>query len=449
MIILQVPIIVYSKVINIIAVLSSGIAVKWRNIMLNAVLVCFALLGIVAYSNDGIKEALHYIDCVFAVSVILMLILLIASIDRKIDLREISTWRINAVFWAGWYICFLFMVVSSLRHEVRLAYYLWGILCLTVFPMLMIIWYVRGDLSRLCALAARSMVVTTYLFLLLNLIIVPFTTRGQFAGLESDYVGIAGHPNSNGLIVLPFFTAALYLLFIDKRRMPIYIFSLSFCAMIAVISGTRTSELAMILEVVVAICIYAHNKGKLAEMQSSGRLIKTIIVSLLIVIVLGRLLLFTDNIDLKVYAEGEIGEAYEEIASSDDLTKLDNLSSGRVVLWKAYLKKVEFVGHGTPTEELFEGRTDSLWAHNNAIDIWYASGFPAFAGYVMWLLAGCGFVLKSMFRRKGFRREYLLAALAFTGYFTEAMLEITIYPMYTGIAFLAYITLIPMAFKER
>ena len=112
------------------------------------------------------------------------------------------------------------------------------------------------------------------------------------------------------------------------------------------------------------------------------------------------------------------------------------------------MKKVGIAGHGTPAKGLFAGRPDSMWAHNNAIDIWYASGFPAFAGYVLWMFAGIIFVIKCMTRRCGFKREYLFTGIAFTGYLTEAMLEITIYPIYTGIVFLAYITIIPIAFKE-
>ena len=70
-------------------------------------------------------------------------------------------------------------------------------------------------------------------------------------------------------------------------------------------------------------------------------------------------------------------------------------------------------------------------------------------GYLIWLAVGWIFLIGYLIRPDLMRREYLFTILAFTGYFIHAMLEITIYPMITGVAFLAFISLGPVAFREH
>ena len=144
----------------------------------------------------------------------------------------------------------------------------------------------------------------------------------------------------------------------------------------------------------------------------------------------------------------EMSEAAAVVYGNETLTKLNAVSSGRLLLWLAYTKVLKFTGHGNPRGEVFMGHPNSKWAHNNAIDIWYASGFIAFAGYLIWLLAGWIFVFRSIIAGNSFRKEHLFTVLAFIGYFVEAMLEITIYPTNTGIVFLMYMTLAPVAFSK-
>lgn len=440
---LEIPYAIYTFIINCIAALTSRIPARPRAFMMNAALFCLTIVEIAAYSNKRLKDLIHYSDCALIISTIALLVLTFASIDRKVRFRKCS--KYNTLFWVGWYACFILILISSLKYYVRDSYGLWSILCLVLFPVLMIIWNERGDFSELFIPVAHFMVLGVYIFLAANLLIVPFVMNDQYVGI--GYLGITTNQNGNGLIVLPFFTAALYLLVSDRNYREIYVFTMALCVMFAYISRTRTAELVIIAELIAAVILFARNKSLFTNTISWKKTAVLLIASLLFCAALGKFLLYIDKMDLNAYAEGEYIEAMEEVTSNKTLTTINNLSSGRLLLWKAYIKCCGFAGHGNPHGELFEGIPATKWAHNNAIDIWYASGFIAFVGYIVWLMAAWWFVIKCLVGRLQFRKEYLLTVLAFIGYFTEAMLEITIYPMNTGIAFLSFITLTPVAFK--
>ena len=441
------PFRLYVSIINCIAAVSERIPDKARRGIISAATFCLAAIGIFPYSNSRIKDFIAFDRTAVPVSMLLMILLLIASIDRKFDVRERI--RLNAVFWAGWYLCFITMFISARFHHVRAGYNMWSIASLTVFPMLMIVWHRRGDLSSLCSVAARNMVRVSFLFLAVNLIAVPFITNtAEAENMAPGYLGMLANPNSNGLVVLPFYTAALYLLITERRNRIVYVFAASISAMFAVISVTRTAELAMISETLIAVIIAVRCRRTFRN-RWDGKVLLCAVIAVALSAAAAAVLIHIDKMDLKSYAATEYDEAAAEVQADETLGKLNSLSSGRIVIWKAYIKSSGLRGHGSPDGPLFEGHKDTQWAHNNALDIWYASGLPAFAGYVIWLLAACFAMIRIIIRKKTFRKEYLLMILAFAGYLTEAMLEITIYPIYTGIAFMAYVTMGPAAFENN
>ena len=438
---------IYAFIINRICAFSSKIPQRVRLCLMNVAIVSLNLLGIIGHLNEAVKEYVHYYDLLFPLASASLVLLVIAGIEKKVARNAVL--EHNPLFCFGWYVCFIAMIISGVIITTKEIYFLWSVLSLTVFPMIMIIYNDRIKLNKLFSFVAHHMVIASYFFLLINLLFVAFFTNSFFAdGLGSEYLGLAPNPNSNGLIVLPFFSSALYLTITKNNNKAYYIFSMLICIMFTFISKTRTAELAMILEVLCAGVLVIRNKGLLKWELKAIKTISIIVVSLAITIVIGHCLLYIDKVDLNVYAEGEIEESYADIYGHENLIRLNQLSNGRLILWKAYLKRVSFVGHGNPDGPLFEGYEYSKWAHNNAIDIWYASGFIAFAGYIVWLLAAWGFVIRCLLKKDGFRKEYLLTVLAFIGYFVEAMLEITIYPMQTGVVLLCFLTITPIAFKN-
>ena len=58
---------------------------------------------------------------------------------------------------------------------------------------------------------------------------------------------------------------------------------------------------------------------------------------IIIALIIGHMLTYFDRIDMKAYAENEFEEVAAELYADEDLNRLNTSSSGRLVLWKAYL----------------------------------------------------------------------------------------------------------------
>ena len=434
----------YCYVINILSEVSQKISSRTRNVLLHAALLLLMLTGTVNYFNDRLQELIGYeSDRVRLFTTVLFIVLLIALVDRKIDARAI---RVNKLFWTGWFVCFITIFILSFVHPVKAYYLLWCILSLTVFPMIMIVLNERKDTFALSVMIARDAVIISYVFFAMNLIITPFVTKNE---LYFGYQGICNNPNSNGLICTAFFTAALFLLVVDRRDNFVCLLSITISATLATVSGCRTAQLAMILEAItLAIICLVHRQFHI-DRSRSLRLIIALIAAVLLGIAAGKVLMTIDVFDMNAYAGTEYEETYQWVVEDETRLKINSLSSGRLFIWKAYSTKLNFLGNGSPDGALMPEYPASKWAHNNAIDIWYASGFIAFAGYMLWLLAVIIFVIKCMKKGRDYRPEYMLAATAFIGYFVEAMLEITLYPMTNGITFLTYMTLYCAAFRRE
>lgn len=434
----------YCFVINILSEVSQKISSRIRNVLLHAALLLLLLTGTVNYFNDRLQELMGYeSDRVRLFTTVLLIVLLIALIDRKIDAGAL---RANKLFWTGWFVCFLTIFVLSFVNPVKPYYLLWCILSLTVFPMIMIVLSERQDAFAVSILIARDAVIVSYIFFAANLIITPFVTKDD---LFVEYQGVCNNPNSNGLICTAFFTAALYLLAADRRNSFVYLLSLTISASLATISGCRTAQLAMLLEAITLVIICLVHREIHIDRSRSLRLILALIVAVLLGIAAGKVLMTIDAFDMNAYASSEYEETNRWMYEDENRFVINSLLSGRLFIWKAYSLRLNLLGNGSPDGPLMPEYPASKWAHNNAIDIWFASGFFAFAGYMLWLLAAFIFVIRCMKKKQRLRPEYILTSLAFIGYFIQAMLEITLYPMTNCTAFLCIITLGAVAFKQE
>ena len=436
----------YLAVINIIGKASCRLSPGARTVLMDLSISAIIFITILHYCNEHIKKILNFDNISLTVSILMLVLLLAVSIDRPFKLRKVT---VSRLFVFGWYLCFGVMLISSLFHHVNDAYRWWSILSLTIYPMFAIVWHERGDFHVLCGRLAICLVAWSFIFFVMNLAMDPFISNYLYVDqLGPDFVGMMGHPNSNGLVCMSFFTAALYLLLSDNRYTLVSATSLALCIAFTDISMCRTAQLAMILEAIVAAIIYLRHRGCYKVRWTLKIVLAAFIAAALVTVFAGKVLMYVDRMDLNAYAADEYEEMYEYVQSHETLSKINAVSSDRIVLWGAYLHRVSLFGHGKPSKPLFKGVEASKWAHNNAIDIWYASGFAAFVGYIIWLACLAVFILRCMRKRSGFRPEYLLIALAYLAYILEAMLEITLYPMLTGVVFLAFMCMMPAAITD-
>ena len=372
----------------------------------------------------------------------MLVALLLLSIDRKIDVSKIQ-W--NRLFWLGWLVCFGLMFGLSFNKPVEIDYLRWAILSLTVFPMMWLVWNERDDCRKLFIILARSMVISSFVYVAVNIMWIG-DVEAVWA-YEHEYTALMTNPNGNGLICIPFFTSALYLLFADKRSLRlIYVLSMSMSTVVIVLSVCRAAELAIITELVIAVIIYFRYRRSFKEKWTLISLLTVLLVAVIFTMASHWLFENIERLDMSVYAASPNGEAKEWVYSNDTLARLDVYSSGRMVTWRTYTSQATMWGNGADYEGLFDYDAGEVFLtpHNCSIDVCYESGIVAFIGYMLWVLGGCVYILKVLAKRCRFRPEYLMAVLAFIGCMAGTMLESHIYPMNTGIVFLGYMTWMPI-----
>lgn len=433
----------FERIINTIAVWSSGITYRTRSLMISISLFVLLWNGLVRYCNYHIRDLLHY-EAGLNIGLIMLIVLLVASIDGEVHL---DTTRPKRAFWCGWTVCFVMMLLMAFNKPVERNYLIWSIISIFIFPVLFYVWKQGSKHERICRTAAQITVALSYIFAGMSFVIVPFVSKADILPV-SEYLGMAPNPNNNGILCTAFFAAALYLFFTEARRKPLCLISMGFSIAVSVISVSRAAELAIVLQLFAGIVYYLKGCRRGVYRRLPFR---AVIASVIIVVITafscGCILKVIDDVDLNAHAATE--ETVEADDGQDSVVEIINdVSSGRVLIWSVYISKATMFGNGSPTEPVIEGYTASRWAHNNALDILYISGVIPFLGYVVWFASLLIFILKSVFDKSMIRKEYLFTIVVGMGYLVQAMLEITLFPTTTNISMLMYIGLVPVAFHS-
>ena len=454
----------YCSVINILYNVSAKLGDKVKLIMLHVSVLLTSFIGIIRYLNPDLRTSLYYnVDYFLIAGVVLFILFLLSIINRKVSAESL---RPNMIFWSGWFLCFIAIIITSFINPVRHSYLTWSILSLTVIPMISIVFRDQEDFRSIAITIARDIVLISFVFFFMNFMVTPFVPD-FLPDMAHAYRGICSNENHNGMVCLAFFSAALYLMIAEEEWRFSSVLCICMSIALSYISESKTAELAMIAEVLAALLIMPRTGIR------KDRNLFTVIISFVIAIALsaasGVFFIHLERTDYAAYAAVENKETSSDIeeyapgvddvsdfeeavewCQADETRNLINqLSTGRLMLWKANSKYFNLTGNGALDGPLMPEYPPSEWAHNNLVDVFYASGAFAFAGYAIWLLAGLIFVLKVIFRPKKYYTEgYLLSILSFLGLFAVLMLEITVYPTTTGIVFLSYITLFPIAFNH-
>lgn len=436
----------YVAVNNAIAGFSSKIPDRARTAMINVSVYVLLCIGLLRYCNKVMKNFVHFSDLVYPVGIAMILIFTVAGIRCKTSIEKI---RIGKAFWFGWMLCFVMMFIMALIHPVVKDYFIWSVMGIFIFPLIFIGHSGRNDFKRLCRTVSEAVLVITYVFIILSLILAPFFSRGELGEIMPEYIGLAVNPNNNGMLVIAFYGPVFYLLMNDRRRAPVYyLMPMGVCIAISVISGCRTAEIGIMLQTLSGLIYYYFASVRPGARRIDWlKMLAAAVIIAAVSLASGFILSRLDNMNLEVYAE----DSYEVSLSGGEeiFNELDRLSTGRLGITRYYIEHSSFWGNGSPDGPIMEGYEQSKWSFNNAVDILYISGVIPFIGCVIWTLAVILFIIKCLFGRVERRPEYLFTIVTFAGYFAEFMLEVTIYPLTTSLVLLAYLGFIPVACREK
>lgn len=213
------------------------------------------------------------------------------------------------------------------------------------------------------------------------------------------------------------------------------------------LSQSRTAELAMAMELLVGVIYYLKNYTDINWGMAVTRVVMALVIMAVTTAAVYGGINAMGKLDLNTYAATEVQKGIDKAGDrfNGSNSDLNSFSSGRLTIWKMYAKEFTFFGKEKSAYGLDRSLPATKWAHNNYIDISYSSGIFAGLGYLIWVLICQGFVIKCVFGRRGKPISYLFTVMIIPGYFVEAMLEVLMFPATTHLAFMLFVSLMPVA----
>ncbi|MBO5175254.1 MAG: O-antigen ligase family protein [Eubacterium sp.] len=347
--------------------------------------------------------------------IFLMLVIAIFSLDKKLERRK---WHKGlSVAWFG--MCIMFTISDFLVSKKACGL---GIILAFVLPGVFFVWQNNSRKDLLWKSLKDAVKISFLLMAVISFLFRPFFEGGRYAGIFTN-------PNTFGLYLYVIF--AIYMSDLDwnvetgkkfRKAWPTYI-QLALVLFYISVSQARTAMLAvcgiLILWVVLRICLGKTNH-KWKETVKGFLLLALITVVCYPVFfagvrhipnLVGHPILFEEDvlylsngekiegIGDKVLAESDAIESvqipepkekkeFKEnsiigrlIASLDGNSTLNKISNGRITIYKAYLKKLNWKGHRRIT--LTVNGKKVAHAHNNWLQFAYTYGVPAMFLYLI------------------------------------------------------------------
>lgn len=391
--------------------------------------------------------------------IFLMLLIAILSLDRTLERKP---WRRSMVIaWFG--MCTAFTISDFLVTKKACGL---GIILAFVFTGVFFVWQNHSRKDLLWKSLKDAVKISFLLMAVISFLFRPFFEGGRYAGIFTN-------PNTFGLYLYVIF--AVYMSDLDwnvetgktfKKSLPTYL-QLALVLFYLSVSQARTAMLAIIaiLFLWVVLRIYMGKKQKRFRNFFKGLLCMLVITVVCYPVfyagvrtipnLVGHPILFDEDVlylsngnkieDIsdKVLAESDeienVQMTEEEssleansilgrlIKSLDGNETLNKISSGRITIYKAYMKKLNIKGHKRVTLNINNKRVSH--AHNNWLQFAYTYGVPSMLFYLVITILS---IVRSIWfyvtnRRRNATYAFLIPAIC-VGFVVATMTECLFLP---------------------
>lgn len=290
-----------------------------------------------------------------------------------------------------------------------LGYIAIGLVFSVIVPLLHITSYSVKEFS-LCKGLSLGVLVSFVIFFVISLIC------GPPLGLN-QYTSICSNPNTLGSYMIIVNASVIYLSFdaYEKKspRAWMYFFALGLELSIMVLTNSRTTLIAVTLQLAFAFtvcvvkCIKRKNKDEILKLVK--RLVLAIIIFVLMFIAVFFALTSVKKEIIGALPSIQVQKEYEETSFSDivgrtylrytkglsevsqsggDAKTNDAFTSGRKEIWKQFIENLSFMGHKEEGRRIVEESRYyvSTNAHNAYIQMGYSAGILAGAAMILLIL---------------------------------------------------------------
>lgn len=429
---------IYMVILNPIFAVTGHINEKIRNAVIYLCFVALTGLYLAWHSfivlgwsvGAGIKALI--------VSAVLFLVICMSIREKLVKVR----WNIfMCICFYGYHII---MLASRYFHPLGEGYMEMLCLSLVLFPCLYFVWNNRGDYEKLFRLISLGV---AHVFILYYIILLIGFPVGEYM-LQGRYIGTVSNPNMLGQLSIVAAACFLYLIACRSRLYGIYIIMLGAAAFVIMETVSRTALIIFLLELA-GFAVWFITDLVRAE---TDKLRGMITIVALCIVMTAAAVIMPYGMDLAT-AEAEYESGTQTAVSVNDRIQMDGkdintVSSGRVVIWKAYLEEINPTGHDGSENLYVAEHGKPQWAHNTILQFTYQSGILAGILYLLLELFVAGYVISGLFTEKKRKDWYLFVLLAAIAYGISSLIEVAIFFFKCMPALLFYISLIPL-FEKR
>lgn len=381
------------------------------------------------------------------------LLCLVILFSVKEELKPVA-WK-KLLFYT-WFIVGILVALPIPDMAGRGTFIMFGGLISFIFPAFYFVWNNRGDYGKLYRMVAIATVIAGAIFFIKCFLEVPFDTTAA-------YEGITDNSNSIGIASIGGSIASLALICTEGRWKYLFMACFGVFLTFTWISESRASLLAIMLAgaaFVIGIIRSTRNDGENIIKALASILILAVMTGAIIVgltkvmtreepfVVNSKLQTVLDMEDQDIPSAAEDDEDLDGMVdkfSKGDGT-IEQLSSGRIDIWKYYIKHIGIAGHSRANGDPYiKERHKTAAAHNTYLEISYRSGI------IPGVLYGCIAVYAAIWcfaylfgKRKPFDKSIILVVLAVFAFGVMSNLERAVYPIEKVHILLYFLALAPM-----
>lgn len=432
----NIPQTIYKFCFNISFKATRHINEKIRN---GIVIVCLFVL-VSLYFVQNAKNALQFyvFDTIdrSIVGGIAILILCIFSVNAPLEKVKWNKWLMYT-----YYLAAIYMTLMSFHHSPGRGYKIFAILFLVAFPAIYFVWNNRKDYETYYNWFAKAIVVSGSITIVLTYLLRPINSDTI---IDGRYVGLTSDAGMFGLSCVIITTATLYLIAKKSKGLWFYLLITGISTSFVWLGGTRTSIIIVFCQLVAWAIMFIRISPK----ETKKKVVATIMITLCVVII--AVPVITSSLKLAgEYVSFSFAEEPENPLDRFDRDdkNIDDFSSGRIFLWKYYLKELTWTGNDATNHKIITPSGQELHnAHNAYLEIAYRFGIPAGVFFLLFMLGVCVIMIKTIFsgRKDYFTIFFVLASIA---YGIGSMLDAQTHPFTRGPVLIFYLALV-MAFNN-
>lgn len=415
---------IYIAILNPIFRLLRPIPTKTKNVIIYGCFFAMMVLYLVWRSYPVIEADINP-DFRWKAIMISVLCFVVIVMSIKEELKPVPWNRLAFFFFFGY---ILIMIGTSFLHPIGDGYLEMLTISFFGFPCLYFVWHNRGDYETLYKLVSLAFSHVFLLYLLILILFYPIDTFSEYG----RYVGTLANPNMLGQFCITASTCAFYLIFAKRKNCQLLYLLIGLIAFYLPKTESSVSLLVFFTQILFfGMCVILYMIGKKIKTGEGIR----ILASMGIVIFLFAA--------VAPYGIGQIETAYavEEVAGQETVQeeanqsiiyhpafmKLNQLTSGRLVIWKCYVENLNLFGHDGREHLYVHYISGYHWAHNTVLEYAYRSGFFAGLLYLALEIYSIVVIGQGFFSNNKYKKWYVFSLMVLILYMISATMEVTVF----------------------